>query len=166
MSACAIGGKMMAPLAEPAITSDMAIPRWFANQVETSELRLGQTVTVRFDAFPGLELPGVIHSIGALATGSWMQNYYIRQIPVNISIKDSDPRVIPDLSASGEVVIEKAENAVTIPVSAVRYVSGNPTVQVREGDRFVERTVTLGVHNESQTAVVAGLKDGDEVRVN
>jgi HlyD family secretion protein len=137
-----------------------------ANQVETSELRIGQKVTIRLDAFPGLEFPGAVYSIGALATGSWMQNYYIRQIPVNVSIKGSDARLIPDLSASGEVVVEKQENVLTIPLSAVRDRTGNPTVRVREGDKFVDRAVTLGIHNESQIAVLSGLKVGDEVRVN
>jgi len=137
-----------------------------ANQVEASELRIGQNVTVRLDAFPGLELPGVVYSIGALATGSWMQNYYIRQIPVNVSIKGSDARLIPDLSASAEVVLEKQDNVVVIPMAAIRDRSGNATVQVREGDRFVDRVVTLGVRNESHTAVLSGLKEGDEVRVN
>jgi HlyD family secretion protein len=137
-----------------------------ANQVETSELRIGQSVTIRLDAFPGLEFTGAVYSIGALATGSWMQNYYIRQIPVNVSIKGSDARLIPDLSASGEVVVEKQENVLTIPLSAVRDRTGNPTVLVREGDKFVDRAVTLGIHNESQIAVLSGLKAGDEVRVN
>jgi HlyD family secretion protein len=137
-----------------------------ANQVETSELRIGQSVTIRLDAFPGLEFSGAVYSIGALATGSWMQNYYIRLIPVNISIKGSDGRLIPDLSASGDVVVEKQDNVLLIPFSAVRDRTGNPTVQVRDGDKFVERAVTLGIHNEAQIAVLSGLKAGDEVRTN
>src|SRR5207253_11394425 len=34
-----------------------------ANQVETSELRIGQSVTIRLDAFPGLEFNGTVYSI-------------------------------------------------------------------------------------------------------
>lgn len=78
-----------------------------ANQVETSELRIGQPVRVRFDAFPGLELPGRVYSIGALATGGSMQSYYLRTIPVNITIDGFDPRLIPDLSASAEITLER-----------------------------------------------------------
>ena len=136
------------------------------NQVEATDLRIGQHVTVRFDAFPGLELPGSIYSIGALATGSWLQNYYIRNIPVNITIAGYDPRVIPDLSASGEVTVEKAENVLTIPVSAVENRNGRAFVRVSDGGRFVERQVTLGIHNESQVAVLSGLQSGDQVRVD
>lgn len=137
-----------------------------ANQVETSELRIGQSVTVRFDAFPGLALPGTVYSIGALATGSWMQNYYIRRIPINITINGSDARLIPDLSASCEVTLEKKDDALAIPLTAIQTRDGQSTVRVREGSEFVDRSVTLGIHNESQAAVLSGLKPGDEVRVD
>ena len=137
-----------------------------ANQVETSDLRIGQHVTIRFDAFPGLELPGTVYSIGALATGSWLQSYYLRSVPVRITINGFDPRVIPDLSASADVILEKADNVLAIPRAAVSTRNGQSTVLVREGDQFVERPVTLGMRNETQVAVTSGLKEGDEVRVD
>lgn len=137
-----------------------------ANQVETSDLRIGQAVTVRFDAFPGLVLPGTVYSIGALATGSWLQSYYLRSIPVKITLSAFDPRIIPDLSASAEVTLERAENAIAIPVTSVQMQNGQPTVRVREGEQFVDRAVQLGIRNESMVAVVSGLKAGEEVRID
>jgi HlyD family secretion protein len=137
-----------------------------ANQVETSELRVGQHVTVGFDAFPGLELPGTVYSMGALATGSWLQSYYLRSVPVRITINGFDARVIPDLSASAEVVLEKSDHVLAIPMQAVETRDGHASVRVREGDQFVERAVALGIHNESQVAVTSGLKAGDEVRID
>ncbi len=137
-----------------------------ANQVEATDLRVGQHVKVRFDAFPDLELPGSIYSIGALATGSWMQNYYIRNVAVNITLAGYDSRVIPDLSASADVTIESVDNVLAIPVSAVENRDGRAFVQVNDGGRFVERQVTPGIHNESQVAVLSGLQAGDQVRVD
>ncbi|HME05768.1 MAG TPA: HlyD family efflux transporter periplasmic adaptor subunit [Bryobacteraceae bacterium] len=77
-----------------------------ANQTESSLLHVGQRVNVRLDAFPALSLPGHIYSIGALAVGSGGQSYYIRNIVVNIAIDGSDPKLIPNLAASGDVVLE------------------------------------------------------------
>ncbi|HLJ51436.1 MAG TPA: HlyD family efflux transporter periplasmic adaptor subunit, partial [Bryobacteraceae bacterium] len=130
------------------------------NQAESSELRIGQKVTVRLDAFPDLQLPGTVYSIGALATGSWGQNYYIRTVPVVIHIEASDNRLIPDLSGSGDVVVAQAENVLTVPRAAVR--NGN-TVLVRSGGRFVEKTVTTGIQSEMYTSITDGLNAGDEV---
>ena len=77
-----------------------------ANQAESSLLRIGQKVNVKLDAFPGVSLPGHVYSIGALAVSNGGQSYYIRNIAVNIAIDGSDPKLIPDLSASGDIVLE------------------------------------------------------------
>ena len=137
-----------------------------ANQAESSDLRIGQKVTIHLDAFPGLDLPGSVYSIGALATGGWMQNYYIRNIPVTLSIAASDPRLIPDLSGSGDVVLAQADSVLAIPLTAVHETNGRNLVRVRRGESFVERVVTLGFHNETQAEVTAGLNRGDEVRLD
>jgi HlyD family secretion protein len=76
-----------------------------ANQAESSLLRIGQKVSVRLDAFPGVLLPGHVYSIGALAVSNGGQSYYIRNIAVNVAIEGSDPKLIPDLSASGDVLV-------------------------------------------------------------
>jgi HlyD family secretion protein len=83
----------------------MQLEAW-ANQAESSLLRIGQNVDVRLDGRPGVSLPGRIYSIGALAVSSGGQNYYIRNIAVNIAIQGSDARLLPDLPASGDVALE------------------------------------------------------------
>lgn len=137
-----------------------------ANQAESSALRIGQRVTVHLDAFPGVQFPGSIYSIGALAVGGWMQNYYIRNIPVNITIEGSDPRLIPDLSGSGDVLIERAESVLAIPLQAVRKVNGKWSVLLKKGNDLEDREITLGVQSEERVAVTSGLVAGDVVKIN
>ena len=82
----------------------MQLEAW-ANQAESSLLHVGQSVDVRLDAFPGVSLPGHIYSLGALAISTGGHNYYIRNIAVNIAIEGSDPKLLPDLAASGDVAL-------------------------------------------------------------
>ncbi|MGI8744492.1 MAG: efflux RND transporter periplasmic adaptor subunit [Bryobacteraceae bacterium] len=137
-----------------------------ANQAESSDLRIGQPVVVRLDAFPALQFNGHIYSVGALAVGGWMQNNYIRNIPVSIQIEGSDPRLIPDLSAAADVLVETAQNVLSIPLAAVREHNGKATVLARNGDGFEERPVKLGIHDTEHVAIVSGLTDGTEVKLN
>lgn len=137
-----------------------------ANQAESGDLRIGQKVKVGFDAFPGLALEGHIYSIGALAAAGWSQSVYVRNVPVNILIDGSDPRVIPDLSASGDVELERAGHVVAIPLSAVRETNGKASVMVKKGGMFEERAVTLGLRTNEQVAVLSGLQAGEEIRLN
>jgi multidrug efflux pump subunit AcrA (membrane-fusion protein) len=134
-----------------------------ANQAESSELRVGQPATILLDAFPELRLKGKVYSIGAMGVRSWRENYYVRRIPVRIAIEGSDPRLIPDLSASAEVIVERTENALTVPLEAVQSENGRNVVFVKKGDGFERREVELGLQDATHTAVTAGLEAGEEL---
>jgi multidrug efflux pump subunit AcrA (membrane-fusion protein) len=133
------------------------------NQAEATALRLGMSADITLDAFPGTTFHAKIYSIGALATGGWRQNDFIRSIPVRLQIDGGDPRLIPDLSGAADVTIERKENIVRIPLAAVFTDSGKPTVFVREQGRFVRRPVELGLESNTQVEVVSGLKSGEVV---
>ncbi len=136
------------------------------NQSESSEFRIGQQAKIRFDAFPGLELHGRVYSIGALAVGGWRQNFYVRSVPIRLMIEGADPRVIPDLSASADVLLATAENKTLVPLSAVRSENGKTAVYIKNGEVFQKRDVQLGLKNDSFAVVESGLHAGDEVRLN
>ena len=136
------------------------------NQSESSLLRIGQPVTIRLDGFPEVLVPGHIYSIGALATRSWREQYYIRNIPVRVKFDTQDPRVIPDLSASVSVLLGKAENATIVPLSALQNEAGKTWAYVRSGQDFARREVQTGLGNDTHVVVTAGLSAGEEVRLN
>jgi HlyD family secretion protein len=133
------------------------------NQVESEEIRIGQEAQVHFDAFPDLKLKGHVYSIGALAAAGWRQSYYIRSVTVNIAIQSSDPRLIPDLSASGNIQIAAKQNVLTVPQEAVFNEGGKPTVWVKHAGEFQPRAVQLGMRNNTQFVVLAGLTGGEEI---
>jgi len=143
-------------------TSSMQLEA-MVNQVESEEIRIGQEAVVQFDAFPDLELKGHVYSIGALAMSGWRQNYFIRNIPVKIAIQSSDRRLIPDLSASANIDIETHENTLAVPQEAVMGSSEKSLVFVKHPAGFEQRTVKLGARNNTQVAVLSGLKAGEEV---
>lgn len=136
------------------------------NQAQSGEIRLGQTVHIGLDAFPGRRFEGKVYSVGALAVGGWRPNYYIRNVPVRIAIEGADPQLIPDLSAFGDIVLERLPEAIQVPRAAVRHESGRTFVLVKNGTSFVERPVTLGVETATQAQITEGLKPGEEVRID
>lgn len=136
------------------------------NQAEIGNFRVNQAALIRLDAFPGMEFPGKIYSIGALAVGGWRQNFFIRNVPVRVAIQSNDPHVIPDLNGSAEVLLGKMENTTLVPLGAVREEDGKTYVSVKQGQGFEKRAVTLGLRNETHASVASGLIAGDEVRMN
>nr|WP_321475508.1 efflux RND transporter periplasmic adaptor subunit [uncultured Paludibaculum sp.] len=136
------------------------------NQSESSSFRIGQTADVSLDAFPGSHYEAKVYAIGALATSGGRQQFFIRNVPVRVQMVNPDKNVIPDLSASADVLLAKADNVLATPASAVEE-SGNKTyVYVKNGASFERREVRLGLNNGTQVAVLEGLKEGEVVRVN
>ena len=101
--------------------------------------------------------------MGAMGVGGWRENYYIRNIPVRVSIQNADARVIPDLSASADVSLGRKERVLVAPLAAVESEGGKNIVFVKQQNRFVPRQVELGARNYTQVEILAGLTDGDEV---
>jgi HlyD family secretion protein len=135
------------------------------SQADSSELRLNQYAKVGLDAFSDVHLTGKLYSIGALAVGGWRQNFYIRSVPARVQIQGSDPRLIPDLSAHADLVLETLPNQLQVPAGAVEEENGKTFVNVKQGDRFERRDVKVGKRSFTHVAVLAGLNNGEEVRL-
>lgn len=135
------------------------------NQAQSNELRIGLPARLRLDAFKDLSLNGEIYSMGALASASSRQGDYIRNVPVRVRILGADSRLIPDLSASVDVIMETAQGTI-VPLSAVRSNGDRTVVRVKEAEGFAEREVKLGLRSNTHAIVLSGVKSGDEVQLN
>lgn len=133
------------------------------NQVDADQVRLGQKATVHFDAYPSLVVQGKVEAVGTLAVSGRRVTYWVRQVPVRISIDGRDTRVIPDLTASADVVLGEQDGALLIPREAVQENAGKTIVYVKEGDNLLPREVGLGLANNTQVSVTSGLQAGDQV---
>jgi RND family efflux transporter MFP subunit len=133
------------------------------NQVDADEVRLGQPATVRFDAYPALVVQGKVESVGTLAVSGRRVNYWVRQVPVRIAIDGHDDRVLPDLTASADVLLGEQSDALIIPREAVQETDGKAVVYLKQGDNLVPREVELGFSNNTQVSVTSGLQAGDQI---
>ena len=136
------------------------------NQAESSLFRVGQEAIIRLDAYPGRTYKGRVYSIGALAAATGRSQYYVRGIPIRIQIESPDKLVIPDLSGSAEILLDREAGALMVPLSAVATEGGKSFVQVRKGQALEKREVILGQSNGIQTTIRAGVNEGESVVVN
>jgi len=136
------------------------------NQAESSDFRIGQTANIKLDAFTGLQFAGSVHSIGALANGGYRNSYFVRNVPIRLTIEGSDPRLIPDLSAGADVTVGIAQNQTIIPIAAIIEDNGKEYVQVQIGENWERRAISTGLRNSLQVAVANGIKPGEVVRLN
>jgi len=137
------------------------------NQADVRRLRIGADAQVGFDAFPDLELPASVYSIGTNAQSGGWRGTYVRGVPVVLKLERSDPRVIPSLSASADIVLQREESTEIVPREAIFYDEGDgqPFAYVETPSGWERRELELGLANNVAVAVLSGLSEGETVAV-
>lgn len=136
------------------------------SQSDSAKLQLGQEAYLTFDAFPSLKLPGAVSAIGAIATRSWRQQFYIRNVRLAVQPKELDPKVITDISGAADVTLARHDNQLLVPLGAVRSESGKHYVQVKKGKSFERRAVQVSASNLMYAALSSGVREGEEVALS
>jgi HlyD family secretion protein len=133
------------------------------NQVDAERLRLGMRATIRLDAYPDLQLPGALNGIGAMSKTSTFRAAHVGEIPVRLKIEKTDPKVIPDLTGSAEIVMQIETTSLVAPRSAVFDEDGASVVFVQKPEGWEKKKVDLGLSNFTHVAIRSGLQQGDVV---
>ena len=72
----------------------------------------------------------------------------------------------PGAAVRARIVVDRADAALTVPLTALQTdENGRDVIYVREGERYAERTVTLGRRDANNVEVTAGLSAGEQVVV-
>jgi HlyD family secretion protein len=135
------------------------------NQADINELRPGQPVRVGLDAYPDLHFNGRITQISPLAVTSTLSPK-VRYFVTLAEIDGSHEKLMPDLTASLDVVLSRQPGSVVIPRDSVRYDGERSTVRVRDGSRAEDREVTIGTVSAHEAVITAGLEPGTVIERN
>jgi RND family efflux transporter MFP subunit len=134
------------------------------DEVDRGKLELGQKVRVRIDALPEKELLAELDWISPIAAIAFRgMGLTEKSFPARATLKNLDPRLRPGMSGSAEVIIESQAGALMIPVRASFLNKGKPAVYVQKGAGFEIRPIEVGKRNETDIAVLSGLKEGETI---
>lgn len=144
------------------------------NQADSQNVRVGQVAHVQLDAYPNEVFEGRVRSVSAMAGGGSDgrsrsgSGDYVRMISVTIDILDHDARIIPDLSASADIVLQSHENVVMAPREALDRFGEQVFVWVRTGlgvNEVERRAVEVGALNDTHAVVTSGLSGGEKLEI-
>jgi HlyD family secretion protein len=127
------------------------------------QLQVGQNATVVADAFPAQRFLARVLSISPLI------NAQRGAVEVKLALQAAPPAFLrEDMSLSVEVETARREQALVLPVAALRTLPNPDSANqvairwVRDG-RVAEQTVKLGLRTLESVEVLAGLSAGDQV---
>jgi RND family efflux transporter MFP subunit len=121
-----------------------------------ARLQVGQAA----ELFPadGDPSPVLAHVASVPAVGS-----AAREKVALIAPDKASPRIRPGRNGKADVVVQSRENALLVPLSAIRSYGGRQFVTVvREGARQ-EVAVVTGIESDKYAEVLEGLNEGDQV---
>jgi multidrug efflux pump subunit AcrA (membrane-fusion protein) len=128
-------------------------------ETDTAKLRVGQAATVTVDALPTKELAAHIVAIDGTATSSSGVVTY----NVTFALDRTEPGLKSGMTANVDVVVGEADNVVNVPTAAVSGSGANASVTVLRAGKQVRVPVVAGLQGDSSTAILSGLKAGEQV---
>lgn len=144
---------------ESGMVVEVMIPEASLNKIDN-----GMPARVRIDAFPSRAFEGRLVKIGILPDGQSSQlNPDLKLYKCEIECDFKDAVIRPGMSCDVELVKEEHERALYVPVQCVVRVGGSPRVYAKDGDKWVPRTVRVGLDNNRMIHVLEGLRVGEEV---
>jgi len=152
-----------APIAElPDISSLRVSAR--VDEADRGRIAQWQNATVQLDAIADRQFTGKIEKIGTIATPDFSAGWPIPEnFDLEIALDQSDPRLKPGMTVQITVIVNRVENAITIPAQAAFPKSGKSVAYVWDGSRFQERDLQIERRSRDLVLVSNGLRPGDLV---
>ena len=154
------------------------------DETDIGSVRVGQKATFTVDTYTGRTFTATVSKISQTdVTNSWNTNssnsssssssasviYYY----VVLDVDDPDNLLLPAMTARVEIVTDEKENALAVPISALKTDSTGSYVMVykegagKDGAASQEkRYVTTGIYSDEYVEILDGLTDGERLAIS
>lgn len=134
------------------------------SEIDINQVKIGQLVTITFDAVRGRNYLGKVNEIGE--AGTVTQGF--TTFPVKITLVDPDEQIHPEMTAAVSIITQQVEDVLLIPNRATRLINGNGRiVYVLRNGQPVMVPVELGISDEINSQLISGdIQEGDRLFLN
>jgi multidrug efflux pump subunit AcrA (membrane-fusion protein) len=122
-------------------------------------VKANQKVSLTLDAFPDMSFTGkvlAVNTSGSVSSG-------VTSYPVTILLDPVTVDIYPNMSVNAEIITSIKNDVILIPSTAISTANGESTIQVKKDGKYTTVQVETGSANDSQTEIVSGINEGDEV---
>lgn len=142
------------------------------NEVDIAKIKLGQKVTLTFDAVANLTITGKVVEIDSIGTVSQGVVSY----KVKINLDTGDNLIKPGMSVSATIITDMVQDVIVVPNGAVKSKNGANYVETFDVPLIADITgvqgslsltlpkqveVGIGLVDDAKTEITSGLKVGD-----
>lgn len=150
----------------PLVMSDRLIVKAQVDETDIGQIKLGQKVKVTLDAYPNIDIPGVVDHVA-----------YESKTVNNVTIYEVDvlPQKVPPFMRSGMTsnlvfTVKEKEDLLLLPEEAIQNVRGESRVLIPSSDESKKgkretKIIQTGLSDGKNIEVADGLSEGDVVLV-
>lgn len=131
-------------------------------EMEAGYVDVGDPVVLRVQALRGAEIKGKIARI------SWSLDAGNRSLRAEVDVPNDNSALRPGMYATGAIELDRRNEALTLPATAIIRTGAEPTCIVVEGGKASRQPVEVGLRVGPDVEIISGLtedKDKDVVTV-
>ena len=133
----------------------------YANEVDIRKIKKDLPVKIGFDAFPDVELEGVVTSVANV--GEKKRGSDIKIFQIQIKLSKTNDNIRPGMTTSNRILTFSKENVLTVPLEAIFSKDSISYAYVKSGFSIEKKQVALGESNNDEVIVKKGLKEKEVV---
>jgi len=140
---------------------------FYLPQQSISDLKVGETISAKNDAYPGRDFKGVIAAVNPRV------DVATRNIQIRAELENADHKLLPGMFATADIKVGSSTDFVTLPQTAITYNSFGDTVfLVQQGEKdekgkpkltVTQSFIKTGETRGDQVEILSGVKAGDVV---
>ncbi len=133
----------------------------YSNEVDIRKIKKGLTAKIGFDAFPDIELDGVVTNVANV--GETKAGSDIKLFQVLIKLNETNKNIRPGMTTSNKILISQQDDVLMIPLEAVFAKDSISYTYVKSGLSINKTQIELGESNNEVVIVKKGLEENDVV---
>ncbi len=143
-------------------TDDLYIEA-FIDEADVGRVKKGQEVHITMDAYPEQVFTGEIYMISPVVLGGKQET---RTFETRTRFKEKGIVVKPGMSADIEIIVDKTDDALTVPSQAIIERGGRKNIFVKSDSKARLVPVEIGRFNWTYTEVLKGINEGNLIIMN
>ncbi|MCJ7777785.1 MAG: efflux RND transporter periplasmic adaptor subunit [Sedimentisphaerales bacterium] len=137
------------------------------HESSVDKVRPGQRATITIDAFPDQKFTGEVLKVALLPDAQ--RGFMAPDLKVyttQVAIDGTNQSLKPGMSVKVEILVERLDNVLIVPVQVVANREGKKMCYVSASNTPEPREVRTGAFNDTFVQIVSGLTEGEQVLLN
>jgi len=132
------------------------------SEIDVSQVKVGQKATIKLDSISDKTFTGKVLSIDRIGTVTSGVTSYPAVVQFDTGASD----ILPNMAATASIILETKSDVLLVPSSAIQRQGDQNIVRVMKGKQEQTVAVETGLVSDTQTEILSGVSEGDEVVVS